>query len=155
MKTYAAYGSNMHLEQMKFRCPGARVTGKGTIPYRLTFHGSRRGVADIMPDRRCKTPVVIWEIDEAHEQALDIYEGFPHLYTKETVQVTTDEGEIIEAMAYVMTPPNKIQALPNESYYNTIKKGYIDNGIDVDILKRAYSRVYRFMLRRKRNDRNR
>lgn len=146
---YAAYGSNMNVKQMKQRCPGAKIVGKGTIPYRLTFHGLRRGVADIVPDKRCKTPVVIWEINDKHEKALDIYEGFPRLYVKETVPVET-QGEIIEAMAYIMAPDYKVPSLPDKYYYEVIKKGYIDNGIDVNGLKKTWFRVHR-TLRRKEN----
>jgi len=37
MKIYAAYGSNMHLEQMKKRCPKAKVIGKGDWATSLPF----------------------------------------------------------------------------------------------------------------------
>ena len=39
-KLYIAYGSNLNLEQMKFRCPTAKLVGKGTIEnYELQFKG--------------------------------------------------------------------------------------------------------------------
>ena len=39
-KKYIAYGSNMNIEQMERRCPGARVAGKGWLKdHRLFFAG--------------------------------------------------------------------------------------------------------------------
>lgn len=40
MKIYFAYGSNLHLEQMKQRCPTAKLLGTGRIEnYTLLFRG--------------------------------------------------------------------------------------------------------------------
>ncbi len=49
MKLYIAYGSNLNVDQMSTRCPGARVAGVAGLPnYRLTFRGNgRAGVANI------------------------------------------------------------------------------------------------------------
>ena len=42
-KLYIAYGSNLNLEQMKFRCPTAKLVGKGTIEnYELQFIRNNR-----------------------------------------------------------------------------------------------------------------
>lgn len=39
-KLYIAYGSNLNLRQMKYRCPTAKLVGKGTIEnYELQFKG--------------------------------------------------------------------------------------------------------------------
>ena len=41
---YIAYGSNLNVKQMIFRCPGARVIGTAKLEgYRLMFKGSRSG----------------------------------------------------------------------------------------------------------------
>lgn len=75
-KLYAAYGSNMNLEQMSYRCPAAKVVGTGVVrDYRLTFRGSSRGVANIEHCKDRDVPVVLWEITKACEEALDVYEG--------------------------------------------------------------------------------
>ena len=43
-KKYIAYGSNLNLEQMAFRCPTAKVVGKSELKdYELLFRGGRRG----------------------------------------------------------------------------------------------------------------
>ena len=46
MKTryYIAYGSNLNVEQMKRRCPSARIVGTSEIQnYELLFKGSKTG----------------------------------------------------------------------------------------------------------------
>lgn len=37
-KLYIAYGSNLNIRQMAFRCPGAKLRGTGTVEdYELQF----------------------------------------------------------------------------------------------------------------------
>lgn len=41
---YLAYGSNLNVQQMLYRCPTARIIGTSTIPnYQLLFKGSKTG----------------------------------------------------------------------------------------------------------------
>ena len=43
-KYYLAYGSNLNVRQMRFRCPTARIVGTAEIEdYELLFKGSRSG----------------------------------------------------------------------------------------------------------------
>ncbi len=43
-KFYLAYGSNLNVKQMQFRCPDARIVGTAEIPnYQLLFKGSKTG----------------------------------------------------------------------------------------------------------------
>ena len=43
-KYYIAYGSNLNVQQMKFRCPGAKVVGTSVIRnYELLYKGSKTG----------------------------------------------------------------------------------------------------------------
>lgn len=53
MKLYIAYGSNLNVDQMRYRCPGARVAGVSEMKnHWLTFRGnSHTGVANIEPHR--------------------------------------------------------------------------------------------------------
>ena len=49
---YFAYGSNMNLEQMKYRCPAAEVVENVRLEnYRLAFRGRApgNGVATVLP----------------------------------------------------------------------------------------------------------
>ena len=43
-KYYLAYGSNLNIPQMQYRCPEARIVGTAVIEgYRLLFNGSKTG----------------------------------------------------------------------------------------------------------------
>ena len=140
-KIYLAYGSNLNLEQMAYRCPDATVIGTTVLNgYRLVFRGGRHtGVATIEQERGSAVPVLLWEITKRCEQALDRYEGYPHLYRKEQLTVDLD-GQEVRAMAYVMNegPP---PAMPGAYYYATILHGYRDCGFDEAILKEAVMRT--------------
>jgi len=77
MKNYAAYGSNMNIEQMEKRCPKAKVIGEGELlGYKLTFRGGRGGVANVERSSQKRVPIVLWAITEECERALDRYEGY-------------------------------------------------------------------------------
>lgn len=81
---YAAYGSNLNLEQMKWRCPDAKVIGTAVIEgYELLFKGSKTGsYLTIEPDVKNQVPVGIFEVSKADENSLDRYEGFPPSITR-------------------------------------------------------------------------
>ena len=136
-KIYVAYGSNMDLEQMSRRCPGAVAFAKGNVKdYRLLFKGSRSGCyATIEPCEGAEVPVLLWEIDTHNEQALDRYEGFPSFYQKEIVEVETEHG-LVKGMAYVMDPSRKFGA-PDEWYYDVLDRAYERFGFDQEILEKA------------------
>lgn len=131
-KYYVAYGSNLNLEQMARRCPMAKVVGCGKITdYKLTF----RRVATIEPVKGAVTPVGVWEVSPTDERALDIYEGYPHLYRKETIDVELSNGTVVKAMVYIMNYGEP--ALPPNEYYRTILEGYRDVGLDEKYLQEA------------------
>ena len=51
--------------------------------YELLF----RGVATVEPKEGATVPVLLWKIEPLDEAALDRYEGWPHLYRKEMIDV--------------------------------------------------------------------
>ena len=136
-KIYVAYGSNMDLEQMARRCPGAVTFDKGVVRgYRLLFKGSASGsYATIEPCEGAEVPVLLWEIGPRHERALDRYEGFPTFYQKRDVAVETEGGELT-GMAYVMNPARPFGA-PDEWYYDVLESAYERFGFDKAILEEA------------------
>lgn len=138
---YVAYGSNLNVPQMKYRCPDARHIEAGIIEdYRLEFKAlGAYAYATIAPCAGDYVPVVVWEISPSDEKRLDIYEGFPTHYFKERVWVTLDSGRI-EAMVYVMNEKAHIQA-PEEHYVQTIAAGYDYFGLEQDKLEQAIQRV--------------
>ena len=127
-KLYLAYGSNINLEQMAFRCPDSKVVTTGMISdYELQF----KRVATIEPKEGSEVPVLIWELGGQDELSLDRFEGFPHLYRKEDIEVEIN-GETQKCMAYVMnigeiSPPSK-------QYFECILQGYMENGLDTNYL---------------------
>ena len=137
---YAAYGSNMNLEQMAIRCPEAKVIGTGMLEdYCLTFRGLYKGVANIEPSKGKQVPIVLWGITKDCEAALDMYEGYPRLYEKKEIKVKVNDS-VKKAMAYIMTKEYKDKvAQPTEYYFNVIAKGYLDNGLELSPLQAAYS----------------
>ena len=129
---YVAYGSNMNLEQMAYRCPNSKVVGNGKLcGWKLVFNVH----ADIIKSNKNDiVPVVVWNIADEDWRMLDRYEGYPSYYVKEVVDVVLDNGETEEAIVYVMAENRKGIYPPASSYFNCIFKGYIDNGIDTDYL---------------------
>ena len=133
---YIAYGSNINLGQMAYRCPTAERVSTGFVEnYELEF----RRVATIVPKQDSKVPVLVWELKPEDERNLDRYEGFPHMYRKEIIPVKIGDQEI-NGMVYIMNG-GQIEP-PPESYYTGILKGYVDNGMDTSYLKSASERAY-------------
>ena len=124
---YIAYGSNLDVEQMQWRCPNARIVKVSKlVDFRLRF---RRGFLTIEPAEGCEVPVVIWEIDDSDLRALDRYEG--HAYYK----IVLPEG-----FAYVMYTKYPL-GKPTSMYLKTVVNGYDYFGFDLDILQEAYDEV--------------
>lgn len=131
-RLYVAYGSNLNLQQMGWRCPTAKVVGIGKIEnYQLLFNG----VATIVPEEKASVPVAVWEIQPKDEQALDRYEGYPSYYRKEDIKVKMENGEEITAMVYIMNRGKP--SLPSHSYFETIRQGYADVGLALADLMKA------------------
>ena len=128
-KLYIAYGSNLNLEQMKYRCRTAKIYGNGMLKgYELLFKGSPgNAYLTIEPKAGGEVPVVVWDIKPSDETALDRYEGYPSFYYKQTIPVELESGEVVEAMVYIMT--NKIEDRihlnqPSNRYLEAVREGY-------------------------------
>ena len=134
---YAAYGSNLNLEQMAFRCPYATVIGNAVLPdHKLVFRGHNgNAVATVEPQEGSSVPVLLWEITPRDEQELDRYEGWPSFYRKETVAVAYDR-KMVEVMAYIMNEGFPL-GMPGSRYYNAILAGYQSAGFDTKTLEAA------------------
>ncbi len=145
---YFAYGSNINLEQMAWRCPGAEVFGPAVLEgYELLFRGNSRrgsGVATIAPKEGSQVYGLLWRITPGNEASLDIYEGYPSLYEKETLTVRTPNDRSFAVMAYVMTDELLlVPAPPSLSYYNGIKEGFVDNDLPLEPLRDALQHCYK------------
>ena len=141
-RLYIAYGSNLNVEQMIYRCPTAKVYGKGILKgYQLLFKGTpNNAYLTIEAKVGGEVPVVVWDIRPSDEISLDRYEGYPSFYYKEDIPVELETGEVVEAMVYIMT--NKIKDrinlnLPSAYYLNAVKEGYEEFGFDLKYLDEA------------------
>ena len=141
-RLYIAYGSNLNLPQMAFRCPTAEVAGKSELKgYELLFRGGRRGaVATVEPKDGGSVPVLLWKIRKEDEEALDRYEGYPHFYEKQMMEVELD-GKPVSAMVYVMTPGHEF-GIPSDYYADVIREGYETAGFDLQSLEDAIDHAY-------------
>lgn len=138
MKLYVAYGSNLNLTQMKYRCPNAVPVSTGFLEnWELIYRGSKTGAyATIRRKKGSRIPVLIWNIDDLDEKYLDIYEGYPNFYFKQNIYVTFSDGKRRKAMVYIMNQSAK-PGKPSQKYISTIKKGYIDNLLDLNFLQKS------------------
>ncbi|MDJ0107844.1 gamma-glutamylcyclotransferase family protein, partial [Rhodococcus erythropolis] len=107
MSIYAAYGSNMHPEQMLLRCPHSPMSGTGWLRgWRLTFSGEDLGwegaLATVVEDPDSSVFVVLYDVPEEDEVSLDRWEGAElGLHRKIRVRVDT-AGDAVLAWLYVM-----------------------------------------------------
>ena len=135
---YIAYGSNLSVAQMAVRCPGAKIAGISVLEgWKLVF----KQHATIEPCEGRVVPVLIWEITELDEKSLDIYEGYPHYYTKQDMKVTMTDlqgrhPKKITAMVYIMVKDHKPH-LPTQSYYDVLAEGYRRFGFNSYLLELA------------------
>lgn len=136
-RLYVAYGSNLNFEQMKHRCPTAKLYDTGIIEgYELQFKGEPTcAFATIAPKENASVPVAVWEIQPRDEMALDRYEGYPSHYFKQNVPVQLG-GEEVGTMVYIMNLKRQF-GMPSPHYYQTVLEGYHDCGLDTDVLDQA------------------
>ena len=133
---YCAYGSNCNLEQMAYRCPNSKKIGVGMLKKWKAVFNVHMDIIKTNNDDDF-VPVVVWDIDLNDWARLDMYEGYPSYYVKETVNVILDNGKIENAVVYIMTENRKGVCHPAQNYFDGIREGYIENGIDVEYLYEA------------------
>jgi len=104
---YAAYGSNMDPAQMARRCPHSPRQGTGWLQdWRLTFGGEDLGwegaLATVVEAKGHQVFVVLYEVTDADEAALDKWDGATlDYYRKTKVRVATLDGDML-AWLYVL-----------------------------------------------------
>jgi hypothetical protein len=140
---YLAYGSNLNIDQLQWRCPDARALGTAEIAdYRLLFKGSGSGsYLTIEQQNGGRVPVAVWEVSEADERRLDRYEGFPTFYYKKEMPIVyiglkTKKRRKVTAFVYIMHEDRPV-GLPSVNYLDTCLTGYYDFGFDRNLLRKA------------------
>lgn len=137
MKYYLAYGSNLNVGQMRYRCPSATVYGTANLAgYELLYKGSRTGSYLTIEEKPGGiVPVAVWRVTKADEAALDRYEGYPAFYYKKDVIVRVGR-RIITAFVYIMHEERPL-GIPTAYYVNTCTIGYKTFGFNTKYLDEA------------------
>lgn len=145
---YIAYGSNLNIWQMKYRCPDARVIGTAELDgWRLLFKGSKTGsYLTVEKAEGCTVPVAVWSVSEEDEANLDRYEGCPAFYYKKELTlpikgIKTGKIRNRRVFVYIMHEDRPL-GIPTRAYLATCTEGYRDFGFDLDILGEAYRRSW-------------
>lgn len=142
-RLYAAYGSNLNVDQMSRRCPTAKPIAKSWLhDYALEFRGQpNRAHATVVPAKGKSVPIVIWRLSTDDVRALDRYEGVASgYYTKKYAKVEVN-GEMKTALIYVMTPQR--YGFPTDEYLQTIKEGYKHFNFDTNILLESVTQSHK------------
>lgn len=154
---YIAYGSNLNVPQMRFRCPTATILGTAKLKgWELLFKGSMTG--SYLTIEQCKNsevPVVIWEVTPKDEAALDCYEGYPNFYYKKEIKlrykgIRTGRIRAVTAFAYIMHEDRPI-GIPSSGYMRTCLDGYNTFYFDKAVLYKAYNKCRELMIHENNN----
>ena len=145
---YIAYGSNLNVQQMRMRCPHATILGMANLKgWELLFRGSKTGsYLTIEPAAGGTVPVVIWEVTESDEAALDRYEGFPTFYYKKELRVQykgirTGRRRTVTAFVYIMHEDRPI-GVPSFRYMDVCLEGYDTFCFNKALLYAAYDKSW-------------
>ncbi|MDL2273643.1 gamma-glutamylcyclotransferase [Oscillospiraceae bacterium OttesenSCG-928-G22] len=140
-RLYIAYGSNLNLAQMAFRCPTAIAVDTATLQgYDLLFRGAPGNAHATIEPGMGSVPVLLWKLKPKDEAALDRYEGWPHYYHKQNTTVDLG-GNSVSAMVYIMNAGHALNQ-PSQRYFDTIAHGYFMAGFDTDVLFHALEQSY-------------
>jgi hypothetical protein len=142
---YFAYGSNLSFQNMRRRCPAAKVVRNDDgSPRRMYVTNAAlvfRGAADVVV-RKGKDNVVpggLWRLTLACERMLDQCEGVVgKTYLKRYFKL--EDGR--DVLFYQMSISRGIMP-PEEEYLATITQGYRDFGLGLDYLRKALDESWR------------
>ena len=89
-------------------------------------------------------PVVVWEVTESDEKALDRYEGYPNFYYKQELKVRykgirTGKRRTAAAFVYIMHEDRRM-GVPSDFYMKTCLAGYDAFHFDQSVLLAAYDK---------------
>lgn len=147
-RLYLAYGSNLNVEQMSYRCPDATILGTAELrDWELLFKGSQTGSYLTVERRKGSTvPVGVWEVSEADERALDRYEGCPRFYYKKTLVLPVRNaatGEVTRRRCFIyIMHEDRPEGMPYAEYVRVCRRGYRDFGFNQRVLEAAVVRAW-------------
>lgn len=137
---YFAYGSNLHVDQMRRRCPDSRLVGPAHLPrHELTFFGRSAawewgGVANVEERERGRVPGAVYEVTERDLARLDQHEN---MYERLQVSV---HGRGTNHTAWVYRASRgRAPSIPSSRYLATMAHGYGHHGHSLASLFEALS----------------
>ena len=127
---YFAYASNLSHKRMLERCPDCKPKFTATLRnYKLIFTGWSRkwhgGAATIRASRGSRVMGGVYEISERCLRSLDEQEGYPAVYDRIKVAVTTKDSDLVEAVTYIKREQSE-ETEPSKEYLAIISQGYKD-----------------------------
>lgn len=134
---YLAYGSNMNTDEMKLRCPFAKLHKVDELKdYELQFRGGN-GTAylTVEPKEGSSVYVALWKVTDHDKTMLDYYEGYHKLYHIEKINLKFDD-KTYPCFMYVMNGGYGYE-LPTMNYYHRCMSAYKHLGLDGNSLKHA------------------
>jgi gamma-glutamylcyclotransferase (GGCT)/AIG2-like uncharacterized protein YtfP len=143
---YAAYGSNLDPAQMALRAPSSPARGAGWLAgWRLTFGGEDLGwegaLATIVEDPGNQVFVMLYDVPESDEAALDTWEGSDlGVYGKIRVRVDTLEGA---KLAWIYVLDGYEGGLPSARYLGIMADAAEAAGAPADYVRDLRSRPCR------------
>ena len=129
MKTvYFAYGSNMNLDQMRYRCSGAIYDGKAKLK-NWKYFINKDGYASIRQSKHDYVLGCLWHLNEPDWLNLDKYEAVEegYYYKREISVFAEDSRSKISAIVYIST--NCEMGKPSKSYNKEVLDGAMQIGL--------------------------
>lgn len=136
---YTAYGQMLSETMRKIVCHNAKVVGIGILNgWKLVFKIHE----DIEPDDCSSVPVLVFEVDDDDVKSLDKLYKRGEYYDVALVNVSVAasiNGHVsdVSAFTYIMLPKYESYQKPDNWYLDSIRRGYTENGFDVDALGMA------------------
>lgn len=135
---YFGYGSNLWLHQMSVRCPSSTYVGIARLSsYRWIIND--RGYANIVETSSVSDVVygLVYTLTADDEKRLDVNEGVPYAYTKETIpidfwsltlgeKVDLDQGSQKKMMLVYIDRERVEDDKPKAEYVHRINMGVHD-----------------------------
>lgn len=136
---YIAYGSNMSTAYLRDYCPSAKFIMRIYIPnYRLEFRrfstDLQGGISSIIEAPGELIHGILYDIDQAEIEALDILENVPEgIYTRETFLVMGEDGQWHRGDLYRVAHPSGPYK-PAKRYVDWMIAGAKEHNLDTDYL---------------------
>jgi len=139
---HIAYGPNLNPMFLRRRCPSAVHVGESSLSgYVLEFRSRLGKVFVTIQESENDTdtvPVVLWQVTETDERALDRYTESLKYFRKEHTVVIC-KGKRQAGFLYVLNGGEL--AFPSKDYFDCIQRGYDYARFDIGTLHEALRRV--------------